>query len=127
MEAEMAGLNIKTLDVDGLLALRAEIDKRLTEKRRDLETQLSRLASESGRGRRGPGRPAGPASGGRTSAMKGRKVPPKYRGPNGETWAGRGAQPRWLSAAVKEGKGLEDFLIDKSDRKAGRKARAKRQ
>jgi DNA-binding protein H-NS len=45
-------------------------------------------------------------------------VPPKYRGPSGETWAGRGARPRWLVAAIKEGKKLEIFLIDKSARKA---------
>jgi hypothetical protein len=40
-------------------------------------------------------------------------VPPKYRGPSGETWAGRGAKPHWLAAAIKGGKKLDDFLIDK--------------
>jgi DNA-binding protein H-NS len=54
------------------------------------------------------------ARGVRGSAMKGKKVAPKYRSPDGETWAGRGATPRWLKAAVKEGKKLEDFLINKS-------------
>ena len=54
------------------------------------------------------------------SALKGKKVPPKYRGPSGETWAGRGAKPRWLVAAIKGGKKSDDFLIDKS---AGRKRR----
>jgi DNA-binding protein H-NS len=62
----------------------------------------------------------------RTSALKGRTVPPKYRGPSGETWAGRGARPRWLVAAIKEGKKLDDFLIDKSTRKARKKRRSKR-
>ena len=28
--------------------------------------------------------------------MKGRKVPIKYRDKEGNTWAGRGAQPVWL-------------------------------
>jgi DNA-binding protein H-NS len=126
MEANMAGVNIKSLDVDQLLSLRDDIDKRLSEKRRDLEKQLSRLASDAGRGRAIANlRLAG--AGRRTSAMKGRKVPPKYRGPGGETWAGRGAQPRWLSAALKEGKKLEDFLIEKSGRKSARKARSKQQ
>jgi DNA-binding protein H-NS len=46
--------------------------------------------------------------------MKGQKVAPKYRGPGGETWAGRGAMPRWMAAAIKEGKTREDFLIDKA-------------
>ncbi|MGZ8325617.1 MAG: H-NS histone family protein [Rhodoplanes sp.] len=122
----MAGVNIKALDVDALLALRGEIDKRLIEKRRDLEKQLSLLGSDIRRGPRGAGNARGAGSSRRTSAMKGRKVPPKYRGPEGETWAGRGAQPRWLSAALKEGKKLDDFLIENSARRP-RKARAKQQ
>ena len=32
-----------------------------------------------------------------------------------ETWAGRGARPRWLVAAIKEEKKLDDFLIDNRD------------
>lgn len=123
----MAGLSIKNLDVDALLTLRADIDKRLTEKRRELETQLSRLAAEGGRARRVGAKAAGLAVGGRTSAMKGRTVPPKYRGPDGETWAGRGAQPRWLAAAIKEGKTKEDFLIAPEERKQARKTRGKKQ
>lgn len=41
------------------------------------------------------------------------KVAPKYRNPanTGETWTGRGKQPRWLAAYTAEGKKLEDFLI----------------
>jgi DNA-binding protein H-NS len=40
-------------------------------------------------------------------------VRPKYRNPvrPSETWAGRGKQPRWLVAALKKGKHLEDFRI----------------
>jgi H-NS histone family len=48
------------------------------------------------------------------------------RSPSGETWAGRGARPRWLVAAIKRGKKLDDFLIDKSARKGRRKRRSKR-
>jgi DNA-binding protein H-NS len=62
----------------------------------------------------------------RRKTLKGRKVPPKYRGPSGETWAGRGATPRWLVAAIKGGKKLDDFLIDKSARKGRKKRRSKR-
>ncbi len=35
----------------------------------------------------------------------------KFRGPNGETWSGRGLMPRWLSALVAQGKTREDFAI----------------
>ena len=64
--------------------------------------------------------------GGGGSALRGRKVPPKYRGPSGETWAGRGARPRWLVAAIKGGRKLNDFLIDKSERNGQKKRRSKR-
>jgi DNA-binding protein H-NS len=47
------------------------------------------------------------------SKLKGKKVPAKYRGPQGETWAGRGARPRWLAEAIKAGESPEDFLIEK--------------
>jgi len=45
----MAAINLKGMDVDALLALRADIDKRLSQKRSELEKQLSRLGAESGR------------------------------------------------------------------------------
>lgn len=38
-------------------------------------------------------------------------VAAKYRGPNGETWSGRGLTPRWLTALVASGKSKEDFAI----------------
>lgn len=125
----MAALNIKSLDVEALIALRGEVDKRLIEKRRDLEKQLSRLALERGRGADGAAaaKVGAPFDRRRISALKGRKIAPKYRGPGGETWAGRGAQPRWLATAIKSGKKLEDFLIQKPARKTAKKVRAKRQ
>lgn len=41
------------------------------------------------------------------------KVPPKFRNTANakETWAGRGKQPRWLSAEIAKGRKLEEFLI----------------
>ena len=73
----------------------------------ELRRQLAALGTEAG----GRGRGAG-----RGSALKGTKVAPKYRNPKNraETWAGRGPMPRWMAAAVKEGKAREDFPIDKS-------------
>lgn len=38
-------------------------------------------------------------------------VAAKYRGPNGETWSGRGLTPRWLAALVAQGQKKEDFAI----------------
>jgi DNA-binding protein H-NS len=44
---------------------------------------------------------------------------PKYRNPTtGETWAGRGLQPRWLRKAVEAGHREEDFLLDPASLRA---------
>jgi DNA-binding protein H-NS len=96
--------------------LQMRVDEMLVEHRAKLIEQLERIAVVGGtRVVKGGG-----------SALKGMKVPPKYRGPSGETWAGRGARPRWLVAAIKDGKKIDDFLIDKSARKGRRKRRSKR-
>jgi DNA-binding protein H-NS len=59
------------------------------------------------------------------SARGRRKVAAKYRGPNGETWAGRGTRPRWLTSELKKGRKLESFLIDKrAGKRTKRRARA---
>ena len=40
------------------------------------------------------------------------------RGPGGETWAGRGATPRWLTALIKEGHSVDEFAIAKGGKRA---------
>jgi DNA-binding protein H-NS len=105
------------MTVEALMDLRKRVEARLVEHRAEVQKQLEEMDALV----------AGPriVRGGR-SALKGTKVPPKYRGPSGETWAGRGARPRWLVAAIKGGKKLDDFLIDKSARNGRRKRRSKR-
>jgi len=109
----MAKVNLSGMTIEALMDLRKRVDEMLHRRRAEIEKQLERFAVIGGaRVVRGGG-----------SELKGRKVPPKYRGPSGETWAGRGAKPRWLVAAIKDGKKLEDFLIDKSARKGRKKRR----
>jgi DNA-binding protein H-NS len=79
-----AHIKLQSMNVDALLKLRDDIGIVLSDKRRELETQLQRLDGEAKRSSR--------------TSLKGVKVAPKYRGPNGETWAGRGAMPKWLAA-----------------------------
>ena len=43
--------------------------------------------------------------------VKGRKVPIKYRDESGNTWTSRGSQPKWLVAALANGRKIEDFLV----------------
>jgi DNA-binding protein H-NS len=107
--------NLKGMDAQALLNLRKQIDKRLAELRTELEKQLALVTDQAKAKARRIG-----------SSLKGRKVPPKYRSPSGETWAGRGAKPKWMVEALKKGKKLDDFLIDKSARKGRRKRRSKR-
>jgi DNA-binding protein H-NS len=114
----MARTSLGSMSVEALLKLRDDIGKVLNQKAVQLEAQLSRLGGEVGSGRRG-----------RQSAMKGRKVPAKYRDKEGHTWAGRGAQPVWLREKLKAGAKLEDFAVQKTaaSRKAAlRKAKKRR-
>ena len=113
----MAKVNLSEMSVEALMDLRKRVDGMLLERRAELQKQLERIAVVGGRRVvvRGGG-----------SALRGRKVPPKYGGRSGETWAGRGARPRWIVAAIKGGKKLDDFLIDKSARKGRKKRRSKR-
>lgn len=41
----------------------------------------------------------------------GQKVPPKYQDDQGNTWTGRGKQPKWLVSALASGATLESLLI----------------
>jgi len=99
---------LKTMSVAELQDLKSKIEAaigaKVTERRRELEAQLSKLSGFGGRG----GKAIKFGRGGRTGS-----VAPKYRNPENpaETWAGRGLKPRWLTAAIKGGKKLEDFAI----------------
>ena len=43
---------------------------------------------------------------------KGKKVAAKYRNAaTGDTWSGRGLQPKWLRAALAGGRKLTDFAV----------------
>ena len=89
---------IDNLSTKALIELRKQIDAVLALKRQELENQISILAglSRAGSSRR---------------SLKGRKIAPKYRDGEGNTWAGRGARPKWLVAALKRGKKLDSFLV----------------
>ncbi len=118
----MRGLKLKSMSFDDLVALRDNVVRLISDKaasaRSELEAKLSALEG-LGLGL-GGGAKRGPKA--RGSKLKGRKVPPKYRDPKNraQTWAGRGATPRWLRAYIKAGHKLEEFAIAKPGRKAKR-------
>jgi DNA-binding protein H-NS len=47
----------------------------------------------------------------RARSGAGAPIAPKYRGPGGETWSGRGRMPTWLSALEATGHNREEFRI----------------
>lgn len=95
----MAIVDLKTISLVDALKLRIDLDARLAEMKTELDGYWDRINI------------SGPKKQNGVSALKGVKIKPKYRGPNGETWAGRGAKPRWMTAAMKKGRKLESFLI----------------
>ena len=102
-------MNLKSMSVGQLMSLRGQVEAALSgkvvEQRRSLESELSKLTRFQG----GTGRAKSAFGRGARG-----KVAPKYRNPDNdnETWAGRGLKPRWVVAAIKTGKKLEDFLIE---------------
>ena len=119
---------LKTMSIAKLMKLKDQVEaalfSKVTEQRRALESELSKL----GRFQGGAGR--GKSALGRGGARG--AVAPKYRNPENpaETWAGRGLKPRWLTAAIKGGKKIEDFAIagaaGSSKANGGKKARKAR-
>jgi DNA-binding protein H-NS len=102
--------NLASLSVDALLDLRDQVAAALSRKGEELRRQISRFTDgeKASTGRR-PGRPAGAGH-----ALKGRKVPPKYRSKADPklTWSGRGATPRWMRDEMKGTKlKKDDFAI----------------
>ena len=112
---------LKTMSIDKLMKLKSDVEAilavKVTEQRRALEAELSKLGGYR------PGK--------KSTGLGGRRGPvaAKYRNPENpqETWAGRGLKPRWLAAALKSGKKIEDFAISGSGANGARgKARKKK-
>jgi len=118
-------VNFSKMEVAELVQLRDEIESALGGKilieREELQTRMDALAALVGKRSNAKGRAAPsttPRRGRRAASakrkvhpLKGKKAPAKYRGPNGETWAGRGLAPRWMTDLEKKGRKRESFLI----------------
>lgn len=120
----MAKLKVRNLSVADLVALRDEVQAALAEKigkelvalQKQIES-LTKLESGSallngdgtGLPKRRTRRPRNENAPPRPRA----KVEPKYRGPTGETWTGRGRPPRWLAALEATGEKRDTYLIPK--------------
>jgi len=93
--------NLNLMSVDELWSLHEQtvtlLASKMLEEKAQLEKRLGQLQTTSALRTRRPYPP----------------VVPKFRNPlrPSETWAGRGKQPRWLLAQLRNGKQMEDFRI----------------
>jgi DNA-binding protein H-NS len=100
--------NLKAMSIDQLWLLHeevvAELGRKIADEKARLEDRMRKLGSVKFNGKLNRERRPYP------------KVLPKYRNPKNpaETWAGRGKQPRWLTALLRSGKKLDDFRIQRS-------------
>jgi DNA-binding protein H-NS len=120
--------NFEAMDFDELWLLHEDLTKLLAERigaeKRKLESRLTRLARVEQLGKAA----SPPDRGSSRPRRKYPKVLPKYFNPSApaETWSGRGRQPRWIVAALKSGRKLEEFRISDPGAAAGSKARRRR-
>ncbi|MBK7953869.1 MAG: H-NS histone family protein [Candidatus Accumulibacter sp.] len=98
-----------------LLAQRAMLEREIEEAR---QTELSdaigrakQLIAEHGLTAADLGFKVAGGFAGMTAGKIRTPVAVKYRGPNGETWSGRGKAPNWLTSLVGQGRNRDDFLV----------------
>ena len=77
--------------------------------------ELSRPATKAAKPRQPLAKAASPAKGKKPAVPS----PAKYRGPQGQTWTGRGTAPKWLNELLVDGKTREDFLINQNATASG--------
>jgi DNA-binding protein H-NS len=115
----MKNHDLKSMSVDELWSLHQLVASELASKISAEKARLDQRLLELG----------APAAGSIKKSSHARRpypqVFPKFRNPAepGETWAGRGKQPRWLTAQLRQGKKLDDFRIKPSSDRARRSSR----
>lgn len=96
-----------------LLAQKAELERQIVETQRAERTEaIARIRSLMGEhGLTLADLSAKPAATPKATTT-GRKAPIKYRNATtGDTWSGRGLQPKWLRTELAAGRQLSDFAV----------------
>jgi DNA-binding protein H-NS len=111
-------IELESLSLDDLWSLHekvcAVLSSRITAEKFELEKRLAIL----NRGFEGIDQTSASSSIPGKPRRKYPRVLPKYRNPQTyETWSGRGKQPRWLVAAMKSGRKIEEFRIREASSK----------
>ena len=115
-------LKLDAMSIDDIWQLHEEIihvlAARLTAEKRELEKRLAQLRREKGEMPQSKPVKQDLKKDSPGPRRKYPKVFPKYRNPNdpSEAWSGRGKKPRWLTAALKAGHTIEEFVISDMER-----------
>ncbi|WP_426442329.1 H-NS family nucleoid-associated regulatory protein [Bradyrhizobium genosp. P] len=111
-------LSFEGMSVDEMWQLHEEVSRvlsaKLTAEKRELERRLAQLRRAEDFRPLSDSIKAGPEEA-PTERRKYPQVLPRYRNSKEpfEIWSGRGRRPGWLTAALKAGRKLEEFAIDR--------------
>lgn len=105
----MTGLDLAKMDLDALKRLQKDVAVAIAtyqeRQREEARALLEKQAREMGFKLEDLAAPP--------SKRKGRASPAKYRHPENPalTWTGRGRRPNWITAALEQGRSLEDMQV----------------
>lgn len=103
---------LEAMSLDDLWSLHEKVSTILSARIKAEKHELEKRLAVLDRGMGAVARPDGAPMIGQKQRRKYPRVLPKYRNPQtAETWSGRGKLPRWLVAAMKSGRKMEEFRI----------------
>ncbi|RZN12778.1 histidinol phosphate phosphatase [Bradyrhizobium genosp. SA-3] len=118
-------LELEAMSLDDLWSLHEEISgilsARIKAEKQELEKRLAVLGGGMGTFANSSAGPEISSTG--KPRRKYPRVLPKYRNPQtSETWSGRGKRPRWLVAAIKSGRKIEEFRLGETNSRVRQRA-----
>jgi DNA-binding protein H-NS len=113
---ELEAMSLEAMSLDDLWSLHEKLSSVLSARIKAEKNELEKRLAVLNRGVGVAVRPDGLAIIGEKRRREYPRVLPKYRNPQtSETWSGRGKLPRWLVAAMKSGRKMEEFRIGASN------------
>jgi DNA-binding protein H-NS len=103
-------------DLQQLIRQKADLERQIAQLnskgRQDAIDEIRRIMTEHGLTSDDVAAPARARKAGtKLDGTERKAVAAKYKDSHGNQWTGRGLKPRWLTAALAEGKKLEDFAV----------------
>ena len=103
-------------DLQQLIRQKADLERQIAQLnskgRQDAIDEIRKIMTENGLTSDDIAAPARARKAGtKLDGTERKSVAAKYKDGNGNQWTGRGLKPRWLTAALAEGRKLEDFVV----------------